>query len=314
MNESILIIKVPNRIVRNNLTEVIRKLSCFYLYKNKRRDNFYINFSDVEDIDLVGLLVFYKFLEYSVMNNCFRNPYLLDFDNNIHVVKKIKYFGFIDLISSLKKEDLSDKQYKNLQVQFENDFIIAPLPMIKGAISSENLNDKYSRQIKRYYTDEKTHTMIFSVFSELYLNFLAHASGDDKSIIVAHGNKNYVEIVCADSGIGIVNSVTSVLPNCKREMAIQKAVMKGFTSKLNTNHMGYGLWLVNEITTRANGKFLIISNEYAYENNSGKIKTFKSPIWNGTIAYVKLFLKRSITIDDIEYNNSELNNLKVNFQ
>ena len=294
--------------------EIIRKLNCFYDFAQKQKSSFALEFKDVQEIDLLGLLILYKFLEYSVLNKCFNNPYLLNFESNRAISNQISYFGFRDLLDELKNSKDSDKQYKNLQINVAKDFIIAPMALLKESNSSNYLNNEYAKRIESYYKDEKTNTMIFTVFSEMFLNFWAHASGDNKSIIVAHGNQNYVEIACADTGQGVIRSITEAYPNCKRENALQTALTKGVTSKKNTNHMGYGLWLINEIVKKTNGKFLLQSEEYCYDNNRGKTKFRITPCWHGTIIYVKLFLSNPVTIDDIEQENKVLTTLKINFQ
>lgn len=314
MTSKEIVIKVPSRMTINYEDEIIRKLNCIYDYAQKLRSFFALEFIDVKEIDLLGLLILYKFLEYSVLNKCFNNPYLLNFDSNKVISNRVSYFGFSELLDELKNSKDSDKQYKNLQINVAKDFIIAPMALLKETNSSDYLNTEYAKRIESYYIDEKTNTMIFTVFSEIFLNFWAHASGDNKSIIVAHGNQNYVEIACADTGQGIIKSITEAYPNCKREKALQMALIKGVTSKKNTNHMGYGLWLINEIVEKTKGKILLQSEEYCYENNQGKTRFRQTPCWHGTIVYVKLFLSNPVTIDDIEQKNKELKTLKINFQ
>lgn len=300
--------------IKNYEDEIIRKLGCFYIYKQQQKRLFFLDFSDVKDLDLLGMLILYKFLEYSVINKCFFNPCLLNFEENRIVREKVAYFGFKYLMEELKNSKDSERQYKNLQISVSNDFIIAPMPLLKETSSSDYLNNDYSKKIENYYKDEKVNTMIFTIFSEIFLNFWAHAIGDPKSIIVAHGNQDYIEIACADSGEGIIKSITKTFPNCKRKDAIKMALTKGVTSKKDSNHMGYGLWLINEMVTKTKSRLLLRSEEFCFENNSGKIQHHTSPAWQGTIVYVKLLLAKPVTIDDIEKENVQLNKLKINFQ
>lgn len=308
------ILKVPSRLTKNYEDEIIRKLGCFYNYKQEQKAAFYLDFHDVKELDLLGMLILYKFLEYSVINKCFFNPCLLDFEENKVIREKVTYFGFKYLMEELKKSKDSERQYKNLQITVSDDFIIAPMPLLKESNSSDYLNNDYSRKIESYYKDEKVNAMIFTVFSEIFLNFWAHAVGDTKSIIVAHGNQDYIEIACADSGEGIVKSIRDAFPNCKRKDAIMMALTKGVTSKKGSNHMGYGLWLINEMVTQTRSRLLLRSEEYCYENNSGKVSYQISPTWHGTIVYVKLLLENPITIEDIEKHNEQLDKLMINFQ
>ena len=68
--------------IKNYEDEIIRKLGCFYIYKQQQKRLFFLDFSDVKDLDLLGMLILYKFLEYSVINKCFFNPCLLNFEEN----------------------------------------------------------------------------------------------------------------------------------------------------------------------------------------------------------------------------------------
>ena len=308
------VIVVPKWLTINCEGELIGKLNYFYSCKEKRKGNFYLSFSKVEKVDLLGLLLLYKFLEYSVVNNCFENPTLLDFDANKILKERIHFFGFKDLVNELKNNKDPEEEYQNLRVNVSSDFIIAPMALLRDKETSEYLNRTYAKQIEDYYTNKKVSSMIFSVFSEILLNFRAHAKIDQKSIIVAHGNSNFIEIVCADSGIGIVESIVRSYPRCHRKNAISKALQRGITSKMNTNHMGYGLWLVNEIVTNTKGRLMIQSENIAYENISGKTRNYSAPFWQGTIIYVKLYIADPITIDDIERDNRQLNEIKINFQ
>lgn len=308
------ILKVPSRLTKNFEDEIIRKLGCFYEYKQRQKAAFYLDFHDVKDLDLLGMLILYKFLEYSVLNKCFFNPCLLDFEENKVIKERVAYFGFKYLMEELKKSKDSERQYKNLQITVSDDFIIAPMPLLKESNSSDYLNNDYSRKIESYYKDEKVNAMIFTVFSEIFLNFWAHAIGDSKSIIVAHGTQDYIEIACADSGEGIVKSICNAFPRIKRKDTLKMALSKGVTSKKGSNHMGYGLWLINEVVTKTHSRFLLHSEEFCYENNSGKIRYQISSTWHGTIVYVKLLLDSPITIEDIEKNNKQLDNLMINFQ
>ena len=299
---------------KNYEDEIIRKLGCFYGFKQQQKTAFYLDFSDVKDLDLLGLLILYKLMEYSVLNKCFFNPCLLNYEENRVIREKVTYFGFKYLMEELKNSKDPERQYKNLQINVSKEFIIAPMPLLKEANSSDYLNNDYSRKIESYYKDEKVNAMIFTVFSEIFLNFWAHAVGDSKSIIVAHGNLEYIEIACADSGEGIINSISNAYPTCKRKDALKMALKKGVTSKKGSNHMGYGLWLINEIVTKTQSRLLLRSEEFCYENIAGKFRYQESPTWHGTIVYVKLILAKPITIDDIEKDNKKLDNILINFK
>lgn len=105
------------------------------------------------------------------------------------------------------------------------------------------------------------------------MNFWEHAVNDTKSIIVASGNKVKVEIACADTGNGVISTLSPTLVHqISKEEVLVKSLEKGITSKKMTNHMGYGLWILNEIVTATKGRLHLYSEGAYVFNDFGKIK------------------------------------------
>ena len=69
---------------------------------------------------------------------------------------------------------------------------------------------------------------------------------------------------------------------------LSKCVQRGVTSKPNSNHMGFGLWLVNELITLNNGRLHLYSQGHYYFNDFGKIKKGLCAFWPGTIIYLNI--------------------------
>lgn len=287
----------------------IGKLNFFFDIQNQRKKEYYIVFQKVEEVDLLGVLLTYKLLEFSVKNGCFHNPRLL---LNEEMKKQIKRFGFDNLISEFVRGNESKKEYENLKVEIKDDFLIAPIALIRTNDNNKDaIKVKYLPVIESYYNDDPTCTMILQVFSEVLHNFWSHAVNDTLSIIVVHGNKSKIQIACADTGNGIVDTLRGSFGSKPDEYILQKSTDKGLTSKPNTNHMGYGLWYVNEIVTKTKGKLEMFSHKGYYKNHAGKTQAVKSCYWKGTIINIELPLEKPITIADLETNNN--NALKINF-
>ena len=249
-------------------------------------------------------------MEYSIKNNCFKNPRL---ELNDEMKKQIKRFGFDNLISDFIRGNEAKKEYEKLKVEINDEFFIAPIALIRGDDNNkEAIRNKYLPVIENYYPDNATCTMIFQVFSEILHNFWSHAVRDTLSIIVVHGNRSRIHISCADTGNGIVETLRSKYLKKSDEYILEKSIGKGVTSKPNTYHMGYGLWYVNEIVSKTNGKFEMYSRKGYYRNLGGKIKALKSCFWQGTIINIELPLNNPKTIADIEpHKNTKL---KINFK
>lgn len=303
------IVYLPDRLVFNNISELVRKLNFMYGEREKNRPNVYLVLRSLKDIDILGILILYKFMDFSIRENCFKSP---NFHNEVKSVfnRQVKKYGFDNLISECYKDRTEMKRnFDNLKVEIKGDFLIAPIA-IK---SEENINKNALKQIEAYYTDENTCSIVFSFFSELHSNFNAHSNDTSRSVIVAYGNKDYVEISCADSGDGIITSMRNlydIKDDCK---LLRKAMSEGVTSKPSTNHMGYGLWLLNEIVKLSKGQLMVYSQTACYINRFGKESLLSVPNWKGTMVYVKLNLKDLPTLKDV-YNSSNLKNkINVNF-
>ncbi|WP_242929174.1 hypothetical protein [Pontibacter vulgaris] len=295
----------------------------------KKAKGFKLELSRIKSASLLGVLVVYKFIEYTSKSGCFLNPRI---SINDVMEKEFEKYGFANLINAFIKgrdkddkeiksneEDLNEKEreYKRLKVSIGDNFIIAPQALLRhDQYSKDKLNKEYLPQIQRYYRyDERIVKMIFLVFSEVLLNFWEHAVEDSNSVIVANGNKQFIEIACADSGNGIVDTLKSVLTNqtSDPEVILQEAVKRGVTSKKNTNHMGYGLWILNEIVTRCGGRMHIYSQGGYYYNNEGKKRSGKCGYWQGSIVYIALPLHKPITLADILAEDINKMDLKINW-
>lgn len=99
------------------------------------------------------------------------------------------------------------------------------------------------------------------------------------TILVATGDTNKFEVVCADTGIGMVTSLAPVLKNSpslriRNYDVLEMATMQGITSKKGTDHMGFGLWLISEFVRIAKGRFISIQKELIMLINVEKLKRY----------------------------------------
>lgn len=184
--------------------------------------------------------------------------------------------GFTSSIHQRKKAN-----YKKLDFKIKGEFFIAPVALLrKDKFSKEKIKDDFLPKIEEYYKNipeernidkTKVSSMILQCFSEILLNFWEHAVEDTKSIIVANGNSDYAEIICADTGNGIISTLKPVLNKLySKDDILAKAMEKFVTSKKDTDHMGCGLWILNQITNLSKGRLYIFSEGAYYLNNFGK--------------------------------------------
>lgn len=303
--------QAPKNLTKNFIVEFLRKIEITFGWKGKAVRNVAIDLSKIQKIDILGLLVIYKYIDFTSTHKCFYEPTLW-VDEYINDVWR--QYEFDKLIQAYMNNNETDKPFKDLKVTYDDRFILAPQALLRNSnYSNEYLKKEFIPKIQQYYKENpKVTDLIFSCFSEILLNFWEHAVDDTRSIIIADGNPDVIDIACADTGIGIISSLKPHFKNLKDIELISKAVERGVTSKPNTNHMGFGLWLVNELVKLNNGKLHLYSEGYFYYNNFGKIKSGACPYWPGTIIYVNLNLKNPKTFVDL--NLPELSRkLKINF-
>lgn len=111
---------------------------------------------------------------------------------------------------------------------------------------------------------------------------------------MAEGTERQVEIVSVDTSSGIIETMREKYGNKTDRDILVHAFKKRVSSKMDKGHCGTGLWLVNEIVTALKGKLILHTGNYLYRNIQGKISTFESSYWKGTILYVKLPLSSTI--------------------
>jgi anti-sigma regulatory factor (Ser/Thr protein kinase) len=273
--------------------------------------------SKVKKCSITGLLIIYKFIDYTYHNYCFKKP---NISVSPYIEEAWERFQFTNLIKAyIDNNDKTEREYKKLKVKIEENFLIAPQALLRNTTYTyEKLRKEFLPQLERYYSDNEPATnMIFTCLSELLLNFWEHAKKDSRSIIIASGDSNKIEISCADTGDGIVSTLgkANVSKSLSPEKTLELSLVKGATSKKLSNHMGYGLWIINEIVNLTKSRLHIYSQGAFVKNDYGKIKSGKCGYWQGTIVTLILYLDDPKTIRDIPNHEDEslINGLKINF-
>lgn len=312
-----IVFEFPKILKINTTVQLLNSLEKAFSMEGQSIPEAKIHLGKVKKASLIGILLNYKFVEYTYKNNCFTKPEMIV---NDYIEKEWERYGFTKLIHSfVSNKDLTERNYKNLKVKVDERFIIAPQALLR----SKNYSDKFLKseflpKIENYYKkNDKVVSMIFLCLSEILLNFWEHAVDDTNSILVAEGNENHIEIACADTGNGIITTLNKVFENSSIDRAntLKKSVEKNVTSKKMTNHMGYGLWILNQITTKTNGRFHIYSEGAYFKNDFGKEIANKCGYWKGTIIYLSLPLLNPVTLTDIENHDSKkFDDIKINWK
>lgn len=289
------VIYFPKRLARNYISELIRKTNFIYSLEGKRKPNVYFVVREITEMDLLGVLVVYKILEYSYKQGCFNSPTFHRVGESFN--KYVKRFGFGSLIAECFKD--TEKAYNSLKTDTIEGFLVAPMALNNDAVETEKLVNDTMQKIEQYLEDKDlpntsdTCIMVSVVLSELFGNFYAHANDKTNSIIVVRGNNQHIQISCADTGLGIIDTLKTVdhYKTKDEEYVLRQAIKKGVTSKPGTFHMGQGLWLIDDIVSRNNGQLFIYTQSVNYINSHKKKNICSVPRWNGTIIDIILDIK-----------------------
>ncbi len=112
---------------------------------------------------------------------------------------------------------------------------------------------------------------------------------------------NLVQIVFADSGIGIKNSLNEnplLQEKLKNMNSCQLACELGVTSKPNA-HSGYGLALTRGLMKQSKGSMIVLSNKEGYYANDQKEGTFQVPPWDGTVIILEWPINQVLNVGDV---------------
>ena len=298
MNETVIVL--PEKIEVQYLTSIIRLLNVFYRYDNANIPRFYLKFSKVKSIDVLGILVLFKFLEYSILKDCFFAPTTIDIET---INEQVKEYGFESLIASCYNDPQKmEEAYSKLRSRIVDKFLISPIIIFSGLEDKDKIEKKCFDTITRFYGEGDVSDMVFMVISELIGNFYSHSDDKSRSIVVAYGTKERIEIACADAGIGIVGSLKTVCHSKNNISVMRSAFVKGVSSKPGSDHMGYGLWMLDETIKRNNGYLISYSQDAYYERRGNKVLCAEVPVWKGTIIYLRLNASNPVNVKDIIEN------------
>lgn len=289
--------------------DFLRMAEEIFSLRNQNEPDVVFDLRNVKRTGILGLLLIYKFVEFTVSNKCFLAPLLY---HNPYIKEQLQEYRFWNLLESYMSEK-PKSNYNELEYKLSDGFFIAPMPLLR---SSKYTKNSLLPQISNYYSgNEVIESIVLDCLNEILLNFWEHAVDDTQSILVAKGNKDKIEIACADTGNGIVSTLSPVLENnLSKENILLKALQRNVTSKRDTSHMGCGLWIINQLVSANKGHLNIFSEGAFVINRLGKITSGRCSFWQGTIIYLSLPLKNPINMAEIlKEEIPQYNRLKINF-
>lgn len=290
----------PKNFVHLNAKYFLQNITSIFTMEGKRIPNVFFKVEKDTKADILGLLLIYKFLDFTVQKNCFENPET-DLKNSKTISDQMRQIGFKKLVDeNFNIKSIHEGVEQNPSFSEQNTFFIAPLVLDKSQKSVGTNNEK---KINDYYSyNPKIASGILQCIGEIASNFQEHAVSDTKSVLVAKGNRQYIEIACADNGNGIISTLQPFLKmvrkNCRYEVLLE-AIKENVTSKAEEGHMGCGLWIVNQFVLKTRGIMRIFSQNGYLFNINGNIKCGESPYWKGTIIYVNIPLSNPNAFSEV---------------
>lgn len=310
-------VSLPKNLKLNFITSIINDINFIFYLDGKEENEFILDLKQINKVDIVGIIVLFKFIEYSVSKKCFKNP-LIEGQNERAIAEAIKFYGFDNLLKDYVKERNVEKSLLSLEIKEKDSFLVAPQALIRNSPQSKNNFDKRVKiELEKFYNINAGNSIetILQCTAEISSNFFNHAEKDTKSIILAKGNKDYFEIVSSDTSEGILNTLRRNVKykNYNDYDLLNKAFEKEVTCKPDSNHMGFGLWLLSEVTKEYNGILEVLTDNLRFTIKSGKTKVSQIPFWKGTIVYLKIpILINGINIGKILIKNREDLGIKIN--
>lgn len=302
-------ISTPKSFGVDHVKDFLNDAQVIFRLENKETPGFVFDLSKTKHLGLIGQLLIYKFISYTAEHRCFSSPEILSSEEQ-WVENKLREYGFFDIIMAYVKKSARQKilsSYKSLalrEVLKDNTrVIIAPQRLLRDEVKMrDDLEQKLFSELYQFYGKNNSSQLGTTCIGELLTNFWSHATEDSGTVMVAMGNKYYIEICIADNGIGIVSSLKAsneAFRNMSPDKVLIKSTEKGITSKPRTSHMGLGLFIIKEIAKANNGQLSIYSEGAFLEERSAKTLSGLTGFWKGTIVYLRLDFSNPIPLSSI---------------
>lgn len=282
--------RIPDKFTAPNIRYFLSIAERLFYMVDKMVPDVSFVIDKANKFDLIGLILIYKFMEFSVRKSCFMQPHC-DLPSKSTVYDELDKHGFRDIVFNFMKSKPAD--YDKLKTRHYNELIIAPIFLQRDSKIDE-VSQKCTEVCTYYNNNYDILEPLLTALGEIASNFRAHAVSDTESIIAAKGTKKSFEIACADTGDGIISTLKNSNPTLFRSKSkcdiLLSSLQKGISSKdkSKSNHMGSGLWLINELVSAGKGSLYLYSEGAYVLNLAGKLRKGLCPYWKGTIVYVNL--------------------------
>lgn len=175
----------------------------------------------------------------------------------------------------------------------------------------EEQKELYGNEVANYlktkFKSDKDLSAVKLSITEAFYNVCDHADakGNAFSFILFDPDKQILQIAVCDFGIGIGNSVRTILPYVTDEEALRKAIEPKFTVRSKVHNSGMGLYTIRGSSTE-DQNMLILSNGAFLMTKGESIRTQKMDFeFQGTLVYYKINLNHyevAETLDILDFD------------
>ena len=162
-----------------------------------------------------------------------------------------------------------------------------------------NLNDAFLDIFDRHFdlSPENLNSLVF-VFDELICNTTRHCQSKNGGYYFCQKNKNRntVEVIIVDSGIGIQKSLNRAFPHYNELTCLEECIKFGVTCG---DGRGHGLYFISELLKRNKGEFICVSGFSNLSINNGEQKAGKNAYYKGTIVKCVFNMNNILPIEEL---------------
>ncbi len=245
---------------------------------------------DVKDLSPVHIVTLACLIEY-----------ISRYDVNIKVDRKTAVGDY--LYQTLKFREYWAGGQDHSHIEDEN---ILNLWRLKEE-QKEIYGNEVANYLKNKFQSDKDLSSVKVSITEAFYNVCDHAYANKNafSFIQFDPDKQILQIAVCDFGIGIGNSVRTVLPQATDEEALKKAIEPRFTVKSKKHNSGMGLDSIRGSSTE-DQNMLILSNRAFLMTKGDSVRTKKLDFeFRGTLVYYKINLNHyevAETLDTLDFD------------
>ena len=146
-------IQIPEKFFQTEIRDFLGKTEFIFKRNTTYIANFTLDLSHIKEISILGMLVIYKFIAYTVKNKIFRHP-TLNWGVTSSVKSLFNEYGFTPLIDNFvnyKNKTKITESYKALKSSSTEELFCAPHSMLRTEANRNELEQDFLNKIAEFY-------------------------------------------------------------------------------------------------------------------------------------------------------------------